>query len=71
MKKNEDFKKLTENIIAFAENESFHGGWHRDIYKIHEEPFGELSDVLEEKLKIETINREILSLRTRIGLLVK
>jgi len=62
MKKDEDFKKLTENIIVFAENELFHGGWHRDIYKIHKEPFGELSDVLEEKLKIETTNREILSL---------
>ena len=61
LKKDNDLKKFLEKIMEFSENKSFHGGWHRDIYKAHEEPFGELSDVLEEKLKIEAINRECLS----------
>ncbi|AKI98268.1 hypothetical protein IX53_04870 [Kosmotoga pacifica] len=61
LKKSENLKELLSKIIKFSENESFYCDWHRDVYKIHREPFGELSDALEEKLKIEAINREILS----------
>ncbi|OAA31017.1 hypothetical protein AT15_08560 [Kosmotoga arenicorallina S304] len=66
LKKSSNLKGLIERIMEFAAKSTFHSGWHRDIYKTHEIPFGELSDILEEKLKIEAINRELLSLLKNI-----
>ncbi|BBE31847.1 diguanylate cyclase response regulator [Tepiditoga spiralis] len=66
IKKSSDNKKMLNEILNFLEN-NFNVEWSRELYKYRKEPFGELVDILEETLKFEIINKEILKLSNYIN----
>ncbi|MDK2953909.1 MAG: two-component system, cell cycle response regulator [Kosmotoga sp.] len=61
LKKSGDVESITKEILNFLKG-NYISGWSKEVYKTRTEPFGELVDVIEETLKTEVINKELLSL---------
>jgi len=65
LKKGVEKEELERQILQFLQKD-YYAGWSREVYKLRREPFGELVDILEETLRVETLNREILGFITHV-----
>jgi two-component system cell cycle response regulator len=61
-RKSMDINEVLKELDEFIESGKYGIGWSREFFKSIREPFGELTDILEENLKRETLEKEILKL---------
>jgi len=62
LKKTQDVEKILKDLEKFVEKGDYTMNWSRDFFKAIREPFGELVDILEENLKREALEKEVLQL---------
>ena len=62
IRKNIGIEEVLKQLEDFVNNKNYTISWSKDFFKIIKEPFGELVDILEENLKKEALEKEVLQL---------